>query len=36
MRGHFAAAGVPPKHIVKEFPVTKDALLPVGTSAPML
>lgn len=30
MRGHFAAAGVNPKHIVKEFPVSKDALLPVG------
>ncbi|KAF8319277.1 mitochondrial 50S ribosomal protein L3, partial [Clavulina sp. PMI_390] len=32
MRGHFAAAKVPPKHIVKEFAVTKDALLPVGTT----
>jgi len=32
MLGHFAAAGVTPKHIVKEFPVSKDALLPVGTT----
>ncbi|KAG8933298.1 54S ribosomal protein L9, mitochondrial [Tulasnella sp. 419] len=31
MLGHFAKAGVPPKRIVKEFPVTKDALVPVGT-----
>ena len=30
MRGHFAKAGVPPKRIVKEFPVTKDAHVPVG------
>jgi large subunit ribosomal protein L3 len=30
MLGHFEKAGVPPKHVVKEFEVTKDALLPVG------
>ena len=30
MIGHFKKAGVPPKRIVKEFPVTKDALVPVG------
>lgn len=36
MRGHFAAVGVPPKHVVKEFPVTKDALVPVGTCPPVL
>jgi large subunit ribosomal protein L3 len=30
MRGHFAKAGVPPKQIVKEFPVTEDAHVPVG------
>lgn len=30
MLGHFKKAGVPPKRIVKEFPVTKDALVPVG------
>jgi hypothetical protein len=27
---HFQAAGVPPKRILKEFPVTSDAVLPVG------
>ena len=27
---HFQAAGVPPKRILKEFPVTADAVLPVG------
>ncbi|GJJ12595.1 hypothetical protein Clacol_006838 [Clathrus columnatus] len=32
MRGHFAKAGVPAKTIVKEFPVTKDAHIPVGTT----
>lgn len=32
MQGHFAAAGVPPKQFVKEFEVTKDALLPIGTT----
>ena len=36
MRSHFAAAGVNPKHIVKEFAVTKDALLPVGASCMFL
>ena len=30
MRGHFRKAGVPPKQIVTEFPVTRDALVPVG------
>jgi large subunit ribosomal protein L3 len=30
MLGHFAKAGVTPKRIVKEFEVTKDALIPVG------
>lgn len=30
MLGHFKKAGVAPKRIVKEFPVTKDALVPVG------
>jgi large subunit ribosomal protein L3 len=33
MRGHFAAAGVNPKHIVKEFSVSKDAILPVGAGS---
>ncbi|QRV86717.1 ribosomal protein L3 [Ceratobasidium sp. AG-Ba] len=32
MAGHFAKAGVPPKRIVKEFEVSEDALLPVGTT----
>ncbi len=31
MKGHFRKAGVVPKYIVKEFPVTEDAHLPVGT-----
>jgi large subunit ribosomal protein L3 len=30
---HFQAAGVAPKRVLKEFPVTQDALLPVGTAA---
>ncbi|KAB2092933.1 hypothetical protein ERO13_A02G058500v2 [Gossypium hirsutum] len=30
--GHFRAQGVPLKRKLKEFPVTEDALLPVGTS----
>ena len=30
MLGHFKKAGVPPKRIVKEFPVTPDAHVPVG------
>lgn len=33
MRGHFTKAGVPPKLIVKEFPVTEDAHIPVGESS---
>ncbi|KAH9483922.1 50S ribosomal protein L3 [Psilocybe cubensis] len=32
MLGHFRKAKVPPKQIVKEFPVTPDALVPVGTT----
>ncbi|KZV86934.1 mitochondrial 50S ribosomal protein L3 [Exidia glandulosa HHB12029] len=32
MRGHFRKAGVTPKEIVKEFVVTPDAHLPVGTT----
>ncbi|KAH9066419.1 mitochondrial 50S ribosomal protein L3 [Lactarius vividus] len=32
MIGHFKKAGVPPKRIVKEFPVTADAHVPVGTT----
>ncbi|EPQ58300.1 mitochondrial 50S ribosomal protein L3 [Gloeophyllum trabeum ATCC 11539] len=31
MLGHFEKAGVAPKQIVKEFPVTPDAHVPVGT-----
>lgn len=30
MLGHFNKAGVPPKQVVKEFPVTPDAVVPVG------
>lgn len=30
--GHFRAQGVPMKRKLREFPVTEDALLPVGTS----
>jgi large subunit ribosomal protein L3 len=30
MIGHFKKAGVTPKRIVKEFPVTHDAHVPVG------
>lgn len=30
--GHFRAQGVPLMRKLKEFPVTEDALLPVGTS----
>ena len=30
MKGHFRKAGVPPKAVVKEFPVTPDAHVPVG------
>lgn len=33
MKGHFRKAGVPPKEIVKEFPVSPDAHLPVGAYA---
>jgi large subunit ribosomal protein L3 len=29
--GHFKAAGVPLKEQLAEFPVTEDAILPVGT-----
>ncbi|PPQ76217.1 hypothetical protein CVT24_008949 [Panaeolus cyanescens] len=32
MLGHFRKANVTPKRIVKEFPVTPDALVPVGTT----
>jgi len=32
MLGHFKKAGVSPKRLVKEFPVTADAHIPVGTS----
>lgn len=32
MLGHFRKAQVPPKRIVKEFPVTPDAHIPVGES----
>jgi len=32
MLGHFKKAGVPPKRIVKEFPVTPDAHVPIGTT----
>ena len=31
MLGHFKKAGVPPKRIIKEFPITPDAHVPVGT-----
>jgi hypothetical protein len=30
MLGHFRKAGVGPKRIVREFPVSKDAHVPVG------
>lgn len=33
MRGHFRKAGISPKRIVKEFPVTPNALVPVGRSS---
>lgn len=36
MLGHFNKAGVPPKRIVKEFPVTPDAHIPVGMSSYIL
>ncbi|KAF8506175.1 translation protein [Hysterangium stoloniferum] len=32
MRGHFSKAGVPAKFVVKEFPVTEDAHIPIGTT----
>jgi large subunit ribosomal protein L3 len=32
MRGHFRKAHVKPKYIVKEFPITPDAHVPVGTT----
>lgn len=31
--GHFRSQGVPMKRKLREFPVTEDALLPVGTSS---
>ena len=31
MLGHFKKAGVPPKRLVKEFPVTADAHIPIGS-----
>lgn len=31
MLGHFRRAGVPAKYIVKEFPVTPDAHVPIGS-----
>lgn len=31
MMGHFAKAGVPPKLVLREFPVSKDGLVPIGT-----
>jgi hypothetical protein len=34
MLGHFRKAEVPPKRIVKEFPVTPDAHVPVGEARP--
>lgn len=30
MLGHFQKAGVPPKRVVREFPVTADAHVPIG------
>jgi hypothetical protein len=33
MLGHFRKAQVPPKRIVKEFPVTPDAHIPIGESS---
>ena len=36
MLGHFRKAGVLPKRIVKEFPVTPDAHVPVGMSKRLL
>jgi large subunit ribosomal protein L3 len=32
MRGHFKRAGVTPKNIVKEFPISPDAHVPTGAS----
>ncbi|KAI0006225.1 mitochondrial 50S ribosomal protein L3 [Russula compacta] len=32
MLGHFNKAGVPPKRVVREFPVTADAHVPIGTT----
>lgn len=32
MIGHFNRAGVVPKRIVREFPVTADAHVPIGTT----
>lgn len=36
MLGHFRKAQVPPKRIVREFPVTPDAHVPVGESCSIL
>ena len=36
MLGHFRKAQVPPKRIVREFPVTPDAHIPVGKSLEVL
>jgi large subunit ribosomal protein L3 len=33
---HFQAAGVAPKRVLKEFPVTPDAVLPVGEAVLLL
>lgn len=33
MRGHFKKAGVHPKRIVREFPITPDAHIPIGENA---
>ena len=35
MMGHFRKARVPPKRIVREFPVTPDAHIPIGKSTPL-
>lgn len=32
LMGHFARAGVPPKRHIVEFPITPDAVIPVGTT----
>ena len=35
MRGHFKKAAVHPKRMVKEFPITEDAHIPIGMSSPI-